>query len=54
MFVSDALEINEKGHLTISGADTVEIAKEYGTPCIAYSEDSIRENCRAFVGSGTY
>ena len=51
MFVSDCLNINEKGHLTIGGADTVEIAKEYGTPVIVYDENSIRKNCRAFVDS---
>lgn len=51
MFVSDCLDINNKGHLTIGGVDTTEIAKEYGTPVIVYDEDSIRDNCRAFVGS---
>lgn len=51
MFVSDSLGVNECGHLTVSGADTVEIAKKYGTPVIVYSEDGIRRNCRAFVSS---
>mgnify|MGYP003301078441 CR=1 FL=1 len=51
MFVSDNLGINGNGHLTIDGADTVEIAKEYGTPVIVYSENGIRNNCRAFVNS---
>lgn len=51
MFVSDCLDINNEGHLTIGGVDTVEIAKEYGTPVIVYDENSIRNNCRAFVGS---
>lgn len=51
MFVSDCLDINNKGHLTIGGVDTTEIAKEYGTPVIVYDENSIRNNCRAFVGS---
>ena len=32
MFVSDCLQINEKGHLTIGGCDTVELAETYGTP----------------------
>ena len=27
MFVNDCLNINEKGHLTIGGCDTVELAK---------------------------
>ncbi len=51
MFVSDCLDINSEGHLTIGGVDTTEIAKEYGTPVIVYDENSIRNNCRAFVGS---
>ncbi|MBR5233114.1 MAG: diaminopimelate decarboxylase [Clostridia bacterium] len=51
MFVSDCLDINNDGHLTIGGIDTTEIAKEYGTPVIVYDENSIRNNCRAFVGS---
>ncbi len=51
MFVSDCLNVNSEGHLTIGGVDTVEIAKEYGTPVIVYDEDSIRKNCRAFVNS---
>lgn len=51
MFVSDCLNVNEKGHLTIGGVDTVEIAEKYGTPVIVYDEDAIRKNCRAFVDS---
>ena len=30
MFVSENLTVNEKGHLAVSGVDTVELAKEYG------------------------
>ncbi|MBQ2775552.1 MAG: diaminopimelate decarboxylase [Clostridia bacterium] len=51
MYVSDCLGVNEKGHLTVSGCDTVDLAKEYGTPVIVYSEDQIRQNCRDFVSS---
>ena len=51
MFVSDCLSVNGEGHLTIGGADTTEIAREYGTPVIVYDENSIRKNCRAFVDS---
>lgn len=51
MFVSDCLNINDKNHLTIGGCDTVELTKEFGTPVIAYDENEIRKNCRAFVGS---
>ena len=51
MFVSDCIGINEKGHLTVGGCDTVALAHEYGTPLFVYSEDQIRRNCRDFVSS---
>lgn len=51
MFVSDSLNVNERGHLTIGGVDTVEMAEKYGTPVMIYSENGIRNNCRAFVNS---
>ncbi len=51
MYVSDCLGVNERGHLTVGGCDTVDLAKEYGTPVIVYSEDQIRQNCRDFVSS---
>lgn len=38
--------INEKGNLTISGCDCVELAKKYGTPLYIMSEDEIRRRCR--------
>lgn len=47
-FVSKNLAVNEKGHLTIGGMDTVELAKEYGTPLYVMDEDLIREHCRSF------
>ena len=50
MFVSDCLDI-KNGHLTIGGVDTVEIAKEYGTPVYVIDEQAVRNNCRAFVSS---
>lgn len=51
MFVSDSLNINEQNHLTIGGCDATQIAKQFGTPVIAYDENEIRKNCKAFVGS---
>ena len=30
MFVSEDLQVNAQGHLTIGGQDTVELAKQYG------------------------
>lgn len=51
MFVSKNLSVNEKGHLTAGGIDTVELAKEYGTPLYVMDEDLIREHCRSFKES---
>ena len=48
MFVADCLNVNEQGHLTISGCDTVDLAKEYGTPLYIMDEGLIREHCRSF------
>jgi len=49
MFVSDCLGVNEKGHLTIGGLDTVQLAQQYGTPLYVMDENEIRKNCRAFL-----
>lgn len=51
MFVSKNLAVNEQGHLTIGGVDTVSLAKEYGTPLYVVDEDLVRENCRLFKES---
>ena len=48
MFVSECLGINEKNHLTIGGLDTVDLAKEYGTPLYVMDENLIRKNCRLY------
>lgn len=51
MFVSDCLNVNEKGHLEIGGCDTTDLAEKYGTPLYVVDENEIRKNCRAFVKS---
>lgn len=51
MFVNDCLNVNEKGHLTIGGCDTVELAKKYGTPLYVLDENVIRNTCKAYVDS---
>ncbi len=48
MFVSENLNINEKGHLTIGKKDTVELAKKYSTPLYVMDEELIRKNCRMY------
>ena len=44
--ICDNLGINEKGHLTFAGRDTVELAEKYGTPAYRIDEEKIREKCR--------
>lgn len=48
MFVSENLSVNEKGHLTAGGADTVELAEKYGTPLYVMDEQVVRGNLRRF------
>lgn len=48
MFVSEDLSVNEKGHLVIGSNDTVELAKEFGTPLYVLDEDLVRKNCRVY------
>lgn len=51
MFVLKNLSVNEKGHLTIGGLDTVDLAQKYGTPLYVMDEVLLRENCRSFKQS---
>lgn len=48
MFVSDALGVNEKGRLTIGGADTVELAAQFGTPLYIMDQNYIEKNMREY------
>lgn len=40
--------VNEDGHLTIGGVDTVQLAREFGTPLYVLDEALIRETCREY------
>ena len=51
MFESDCLSVNEAGHLTIGSADTVELARTYGTPLYVFDEGTIRDTLRQYKGS---
>ncbi|MFB4163504.1 diaminopimelate decarboxylase [Alteribacillus sp. JSM 102045] len=48
MYLHGTSKINSLGHLEIGGADTVEIAKNYGTPVYVYDVALIRERARGF------
>jgi diaminopimelate decarboxylase len=41
-------EVNQKDHLIIGGCDTVELAREFGTPLYIFDETEIRSRCREF------
>ena len=49
MIIHKHFDVNEKGHLTIGGADAVELAKKFGTPAYILDENVIRENCRTYL-----
>ena len=51
MILHEHLDVNEKGHLTIGGMDTVELAKEFGTPAYVIDENVIRKNCRTYLNA---
>ncbi len=50
--------IEADGRLSIAGCDTLELAREFGTPLFVYDEAHLRERCRraraAFTGSVAY
>ena len=46
--ICNNLSINEKGHLCLAGQDTVELAKQYGTPLYLFDENRVRERCRTY------
>lgn len=48
MYLHGTSRINEKGHLEIGGCDTVELARQFGTPLYVYDEWMIRQTLRAF------
>lgn len=47
----DNLSINEKNHLALAGVDTVDLAKEYGTPLFLMDEERIRHNARVYINA---
>lgn len=45
--------VNARGHLEIGGCDTVELARDFGTPLYVVDEDTLRDNCRSFTRAFT-
>jgi diaminopimelate decarboxylase len=48
MYFYGTTGINNQGHLEIGGVDTVQLAKEFGTPLYVYDVALIRERARGF------
>ncbi len=44
--------LNGRGRLEIGGCDTIELAREFGTPAYVVAEDDLRARARAFVEAG--
>lgn len=41
--------LNPAGHLTIGGVDTLELAREFGTPLYVFDEEDLRAKCREYL-----
>lgn len=48
MYLYGTQTVNEKGHLTIGGVDTVDLAHIYGTPLLVYDIALFKERAAAF------
>lgn len=51
MKLHGTMKINDQGHLTIGGCDTVELVKTFGTPLYVMDEEHIRAICRDYYNS---
>ncbi len=45
--------LNERGHVEVGGCDTIELAREFGTPAYVVAEADLRARARAFVQAGS-
>ncbi|MBO5904405.1 MAG: diaminopimelate decarboxylase, partial [Clostridia bacterium] len=48
MILHPSFDTNKRGHLTVGGMDTVELAKKHGTPLYLIDENALRERCRTY------
>ena len=44
--------VNERGRLEVGGCDTLELAREFGTPAYLVAEDDLRARARTFLAAG--
>lgn len=48
MSILQNISTNEKGHLTVGGIDTIDVAKDFKTPLMILDEEYIRNRCREY------
>ncbi|MBQ3706834.1 MAG: diaminopimelate decarboxylase [Clostridia bacterium] len=48
MILHPTYDVNASGHLTAAGLDTVELAREFGTPAYLLDTDAVRAMCRLY------
>ena len=48
MILHPTYDVNAAGHLTAAGLDTVELAREFGTPAYLLDTDAVRAMCRLY------
>ena len=51
MILYPHFDVNESGHLTIGGADAIELASRFGTPAYIIDENAVRARCREYLGA---
>jgi diaminopimelate decarboxylase len=44
--------LNERGRIEVGGCDTIELAREYGTPAYVVAEDDLHARARRFLDAG--
>ncbi len=44
--------LNERGHIEVGGCDTIDLAREFGTPAYVVAEEDLRARARAFLQAG--
>ena len=44
--------LNERGRLEVGGCDTIELAREFGTPAFVVAEEDLRSRASAFLRAG--
>lgn len=53
MRLQGTMRINAAGHLEIGGCDTVDLARDFGTPLYVIDEALLRSNCREYYDAFT-